>query len=511
MRTGNQIRKILLQIWKKNSELKQLLLQETPWVAEASNEKERIARIAILFDRNRIKSEMDKAVKKLIENQYENGGWPWFKGMAPNEYITRHIVAGFGKMKKMGINNSIELNSAIKKALSFIDYKMNEHYNNITDKKSYQISYSDIHYLYTRSFFIDTPLNKEYNKSLQFFIEKAKDGWLNTNKYSQAMCAVALFRNGDKTTPYLILKSLKEFSISSDELGMYWKQDGYGWYWYEAKIERQAAIIEAFAEITGSSKDVESMKVWLLKNKQTNSWDSTKSTVEAVYSLLMTGTPLLSEKESASVKLGNNSSEAVFGTPSDKMAGSGYQKQSIEGNNIKAEYGNISIKNSSKTVQWGALYYQYFDKLENLAQSSQGISVDKKLFIETNSDSGKLLLPVTDKRAIKVGDKVKVRIEIRCDRDMEYVHLKDQRGAGFEPLEQLSSYKFQDGLGYYEETKDSSQNFFFDYLPKGTYVFEYILTAFNEGEFSAGSASMQCMYAPEFSARSQGIRVKITQ
>ena len=110
---------------------------------------------------------------------------------------------------------------------------------------------------------------------------------------------------------------------------------------------------------------------------------------------------------------------------------------------------------------------------------------------------------------MKVGDLVRVRIELRTDRDMEFLHLKDMRAAGFEPVNVLSQYKWQDGLGYYESTKDAATNFFMDYLPKGVYVFEYDLRVNNAGDMSNGISTIQSMYAPEFSSHSDGIRINV--
>ena len=499
----------LISNLEKNQELKQILLQETPWVMEAKTETEQKRRIAILFDKNRVNSEKESAIKKLQEKQYGNGGFPWFKGMEPNKYITTHITAGFGKMKKMGISEDSRVTEMMKKSVSYLDYNMNRVYNDIKEKKRYHISYSDIHYLYARSFYLNSPVSSEYKESYNYFLNHAKLQWRDGNKYMQAMTAIALYRNGEIQTAKEIMKSIKEYALESEELGMWWKSEGYGFYWHEAKIEKQSMMIEAFSEIASNPEDIESMKVWLLKNKQTNSWETTKATVEAVYALLMNGTKLLSETKTADIKLGSKNFDEVFGKVEDKNRGTGYFKSSLNSDKVKSEYGKVNVKNDSKTVQWGAMYYQYFEKLENIGKSTSGVNISKKLFIERDGDKGKYIVPVDEKNPIKIGDKVKVRIEIRSDRDMEFVHLKDMRGAGFEPLNTLSTYKYQDGLGYYEETKDSSQNFFFDYLPKGTHIFEYPLSAFNAGNFSAGIATMQCMYAPEFSSHSEGIRVRI--
>ena len=135
--------------------------------------------------------------------------------------------------------------------------------------------------------------------------------------------------------------------------------------------------------------------------------------------------------------------------------------------------------------------------------------MNKKLFVKTHTTTGEEISEITSKSNLQVGDLVRVRIELRADRDMEFIHMKDMRAAGFEPINVLSSYKWQDGLGYYESTKDASTNFFFDYLPKGVYVFEYDLRVNNAGNFSNGITTIQSMYAPEFSSHSEGVRINI--
>jgi len=110
---------------------------------------------------------------------------------------------------------------------------------------------------------------------------------------------------------------------------------------------------------------------------------------------------------------------------------------------------------------------------------------------------------------IHVGDELVVRIELRTDRDMEFVHLKDYRGSGTEPTNVLSQYRFQDGLGYYESTRDTASHFFIDYLPKGVYVFEYSTRVAHRGEYQTGFAQIQCMYAPEFNSHSESHLLKV--
>jgi len=292
---------------------------------------------------------------------------------------------------------------------------------------------------------------------------------------------------------------------------MYWKVNGGGWFWHQAPIETQALLIEAFSEISKDTKTVDDLKTWLLKNKQTTNWKTTKATAEACYALLLQGTDLLINESVVEIKLGNTT---IKSTDNKEEAGTGYFKRSVAGPLVTPNMGNVSVsvqpvKNQSTTTTWGGVYWQYFEDLDKITSASTPLKLDKKLFVEKNTDRGPVLTPINEGDAVKVGDKIKVRIELRVDRDMEYVHMKDMRASCLEPVNVLSSYKWQGGLGYYETTKDASSNFFFDYLRKGTYVFEYALFVTHTGNFSNGITNIQCMYAPEFSSHSEGIRINV--
>ncbi|HEX6847940.1 MAG TPA: alpha-2-macroglobulin, partial [Chitinophagaceae bacterium] len=310
-----------------------------------------------------------------------------------------------------------------------------------------------------------------------------------------------------------ILRSLKETSINHEELGMYWKENSGGWFWQQAPIETQALLIEAFSEVGNDTKTVDDLKTWLLKNKQTTNWKTTRATAEACYALLLQGTDFLNNEPVVEIKLGNN--VTMSSTDNKSEAGTVYFKKSIAAPLISPAMGNISVSAqpvkgpSTATPTWGGVYWQYFEDLDQITTSSTPLKLDKKLFVETNTDRGPVLTPMDEGDAVKVGDKIKVRIELRADRDMEYVHMKDMRASSMEPINVLSSYKWQGGLGYYETTRDASTSFFFDYLRKGTYVFEYTLFITHTGNFSNGITSIQCMYAPEFSSHSEGIRINV--
>ena len=151
----------------------------------------------------------------------------------------------------------------------------------------------------------------------------------------------------------------------------------------------------------------------------------------------------------------------------------------------------------------------YFEDMDKITSASTPLQLIKKIFIEKNTDHGPVLTEVKDGDEMQIGDKIKIRIELRVDRNMEYLHMKDMRSAATEPVNVLSGYKFQDGLSYYETTKDASTNFFFNWLPRGTYVFEYPLFITQTGNYSNGITTIQCLYAPEFISHSNGARITV--
>ena len=503
---------------EKNQELKAVLLEETPWVLQSNDESERKQRIGLLFDLNRMSNELSVALKQLKEMQSSNGGWPWFEGMPESRYITQHIVTGLGHLSHLGISNirdDAKTWDMTRKAVLYLDDRMNDDYAEILklDKeplKANHLGNEIIQYLYARSYFLaDIPVADKNSKAFGFFREQAVKFWPKQNNYLKGMLALALNRLGVKTVPSLIMRSLAETALHSEELGMYWRNADPGFYWYQSPVETQSLLIEAFDEVTKDSKSVEAMKIWLLKQKQTQDWKTTKATTEAIYALLLRGTDLLAGDNQVAVTVGNTLIDPNKTEGAKPEAGTGYFKTSWDAGQIIPEMGKITVVKSDEGVAWGAMYWQYFEQLDKITPALTPLKIEKKLFVERSSPTGTVIEPVTESTMLKVGDKINVRIELRVDRDMEYIHLKDMRASAFEPVNVLSEYKYQGGLGYYEATKDASTNFFISYLPKGTYVFSYSLVANMAGEFSNGITSIQCMYAPEFSAHSEGIRVTV--
>ncbi|MFN8359093.1 MAG: alpha-2-macroglobulin family protein [Candidatus Kapaibacterium sp.] len=500
--------------FEKNQELKSLLLEETPWVLQGQNETERKKRVALFFDLNRMSNEQSIALNKLSKMQLPNGAFAWFSGMSESSFITNYILAGFGHLNVLGVKFD---NPTVKKitsqALFFSDKSMNEDYERLKaikdfSKKGDYLGSTAIQYLYARSYFTETKMSNQYDEAFDFWKEQAKAHWQKRGLMEQAMIALALKRLDIKGTPEDIITSLNERSLTSDELGMYWKENKAGWLWQEAPIETQAILMEAFDEITGNSKAVELMKVWLLKQKQVQDWATTKATAEACYALLRRGADWLESTNLVNITVGGKTLDLKSDGASIE-AGTGYFKTSWSGKEITPNMSDITLTKTDKGIAWGGLYWQYYEQLNRITPHASPLSLSRTIYRKNLTSNGVELAVISPNSPLKVGDEIVIKLELRTDRDMEFIHLKDMRGAGFEPTIQLSGYKYQDGLGYFQSPRDGSMNFFISSMSKGTYVLEYPLRVTHEGVFSAGISTLQSMYAPEFSSHSQGDVVRV--
>ncbi|MBC7849495.1 MAG: alpha-2-macroglobulin, partial [Chitinophagaceae bacterium] len=507
----------LMSNLEKNQELKSVLLQETPWVFEAKSESQQKKQLALVFDLVRATKDFQTSISRLAEMQSENGGFVWFPGGPDDRYMTQYIITGLGHLAKLGAlpANDRSVTSIINRGLSYLDKKLIDDYNKLVARKANltttEPDQMQIQYLYMRSFFTNMSVPGSAFKAYNYYRKQAQLTWVKQSRYMQGMIALSLHRTGDVQTAKNILKSLQQFSISSEEMGMYWKEVSIGgYYWHQSPIEAHALLTEAFVEIVKDNAITNKLKTWLLKQKLTRNWKTTKATAEACYVLLLEGTDWTASQPV--VEIGLNSIPFYSSKNEKSEEGTGYFKKSVDVTKIDPAMGNISVTVSNSTAgapAWGAAHWQYFEDLEKITASTGSLKLNKKLFIEKIGDRGAELHPLNDGDALHVGDKIKVRIELRTDRTLEYVHMKDMRASSLEPTNVISSYKWQGGLGYYESTKDVSTNFFFGTLPKGTWVFEYSLSVTHTGTFSNGITSVQCLYAPEFGSHSEGIRIRV--
>ncbi|MDX6190195.1 alpha-2-macroglobulin family protein [Flavobacterium sp. Fl-318] len=504
---------------EENEELKSILLAETPWFNDAQTEDEKKKNIALLFDLEKMKVSQETTFKKLKQKQKSSGGFPWFDGSDENNYITRHILAGLGHLSKLSKtkDNLSKMDAIAKTAIPYLDQQFLENYKLKTknlkaaDKLLWINPNADLHHLYARSFYLENyPLSDTLKKASKMYLDTAKKNWLTYSLYEKGLAALTLNRFGDEAAAKTILESLKETASNNEDWGMYWIANKSGWYWYQAPIETQALLIEAFSEINNDTKAVDAMKVWLLKNKQTKNWPTTKSTTEAIYALLLQGTDWLSVKDNTVITLGDEKIMTKKLTENEKEAETGYLKLNWKADEVKKEMATVKIENKSNVPGFGGIYWQYFEDLDKIKTNTGAVlSVSKELYHNKSTIKGNELEKITAEKPLQIGDLITVRLLITSKEDTEFVHLKDMRASCFEPVDVLSKYQYRDGLGYYTSTKDAATHLFFDKINKGTYVIEYNIRVNNSGEFSNGITTIESMYAPEFTSHTRGIRVKV--
>ena len=491
---------------EKNQDLQAVLLEETPWLRQAKAESQARRDVGVLFDGNRLERERAAAERRLAEAQLPDGAWPWFPGGPADDYLTLYITTGFGRLRHLGARD-IQVAMALR-ALDHLDRWADGLYRDILERGTKQenhLSPTIALYLYGRSFFLrDRLVVAERREALDYWQAQARAHWLTLpSRQSQGHVALALMRFGDVKTPAAIVRSLRERSVQSEELGMFWRDEERSWWWHRAPIETQAIMIETFDEVEHDSTSVEECRVWLLKQKQTQDWKTTKATADAVYALLLRGRDVLASEDLVEVALGG-----VTIRPAQVEAGTGFYERRFAAPEIVPALATVSVRKRDRGVAWGSIHWQYFEDMDKVtAYAGTPLTLRKALFTRRHTPRGPVIEPV--KGTVGVGDELVVRLELRVDRDMEYVHLKDYRGSGVEPVNVLSGFRHQDGLGYYEQTRDVASHFFIHYLPKGTYVFEYPVRVQHRGRYQTGFAQIQCMYAPEFNSHSEGFALEV--
>jgi hypothetical protein len=497
---------------QKNPEVKDILLAETPWVQDAENETERKKRIGLLFDDSAVNKGLNDAITKLEQNQLADGSWPWFPGMKGDRDITGYICSGIGRLEQMKIYTDYtdRLRAIGVKAFQYLDNEMKKDYDDIQKSRMKKdddyLSSFIVNYLYARTFW-KVPIDIPYEHALYYWLQQASNHWQNRPLMDKAMLVSAMYRQDEEKIARKIWNSIDEHALHSDEMGMYWKENTGGYGFYNNAVQTQAMLIEAYNDMLHTNLEpLDEMKLWLLKQKQTHNWNTTTGTADAVYALLLRGKESIIADKQVIVTIGGN----VFDSKTaSKEAGTGYFSHTWKANEISPKLGEVKLEKKDDGAAWGAVHFQYYQDLDKIKNFSGPINIRKEVFLQENTKDGAVLKSLDANTVLHTGDLVKVRIEIRLDRDMEYIHLKDLRAGALEPVDMISGYRYGSSLGYYQDIKDASMNFFFDHISPGTYVFEYDLRATQTGEFQNGIATIENMYAPEFKSHTDGVRIEV--
>ena len=497
---------------QKNQEVKNILLSESPWVLEAQTEEQQKERIATLFDLNNIRSNNIAALTRLQELQNSSGAWSWYKGMNGSNYVTAYIAELNARLALLtGEKLSGTALTLQTKALTYLHQSALEEYKNILKElkkgtKFTGVSGSILQYLYIIA--ISGEQVPAVNKAAYaYYLSKVKELLPSASMNTKAIAAIVLDKAGHKKETQEFVASLKEHLTKTDEQGMFFAFNANPYAWGGMQMQAHVDVMEALELIGGNNDTVEEMKLWLLKQKQTQQWDSPVATADAVYALLMKGTNLLDNQGDVRIVIANEVLETV--TPSKTtVPGLGYIKRSFTQKDV-VDARKIEVEKRNPGIAWGAVYAEYESPIRDVKQQGGELNVQKQLYVERMVDNTPQLQPITSKTVLQVGDKVVSRLSIRADRPMDFVQLKDQRGACFEPIGSISGYRWNNGIGYYVDIKDASTNFFFDHLGKGVYVLEYSYRVSRSGTYETGLATMQCAYAPEYASHSASMTVEV--
>ncbi|MNS57582.1 hypothetical protein D3C72_904720 [compost metagenome] len=428
--------------------------------------------------------------------------------MKDNVFVTQYVLTGLAKLSglKVELPEAYAIKNITSKGLKFLDeYHTQDYFNSQLHTVLNDMA---IQYLYVRSLYPDIPMADSTQKMMQAHLQIARQQWSAYSNYLQAMIATAAFHNKDTLTARSILTSLSIRAVHSETMGMYWQYNK-GQQWHEDPIATQAFLIKAYEEINGDSSSVAAMRTWLLRKKQTQHWGTTTATAEACYALLPSGKHLLRHTNPVNISLG-----PVAMTSPDNQTG--YLKQVFKAADIKPELANITISRTGPAskqndISWGAVYWQYYNNMDSILKGADTTSlfIDKKIYRTVSGKTGQELELLKNEDELSIGDHIMIRLVIHTDRDMDYIHLKDLRAAGFEPTEALSGYTYQGGIGYYKSIRDAATDFFFDQIKKGTWVITYPLIVNQKGYFASGVATIQCMYAPEFTSHTDSRIIKV--
>ena len=482
---------------QKNQELKNILLAETPWLTEATNEAEQKQRIATLFDLNTMNSQLAVSVEKLGELQNADGAWSWYKGMQGSRYVTTQVMEMLVRLNALTHQDAdSRMQPMIQKGFEYLGKQAAEEYKSMkeAEKKGavgLRPSEQVLRYLYICALDGKAPVDEKVNR---YFIDKLSGEGKELTIYGKALGAIILQQSGKVAEARLFMQSLMEYSVVTDEMGRYFDTPKARYSWFSYKIPTEVAAMEAIQRITKDTKAIDEMKRWLLKQKQTQTWETPIATADAVYALMATGaSDLLANTGGVEITLGKE----VIRTPADNAIG--YIKKTVSGDvmNIK----KVSVDKEGTGMGWGAVYAQYLESMDQIGEQGNGLSVSRQLY---KGDEA-----LNESVPLKVGDKITVRLTVKADRDMDFVQIKDDRAACMEPLQAVSGFRWGNGLGYYQATKDASTQFFIDQMRKGTYVIEYQVYVNRTGEYQAGIATVQSAYAPEFGGHTGGYRVMV--
>ena len=495
-----------LETWDFDDPNRKIALEETPWLTEARGGES--GRVLINVLNPEIAGVHERAaLRKLADIQNTSGGFPWWPGGPDSPFMTLYLLQGFARAAEYGVTVPRRM---IRKTCRFLG----DHYRGYYEKN---ITVEDrcpefiVFLNYVLSCFSDTAFYSSgfSSRERQAMLNAGYRNWKSLPPQCKAMLALTLERAGRHDDAVLVMDAVMDSARTEPDQGTFWAPEDRGWLWYNDHIESHAMILRALMELNESDSRTDGLALWLMLNKKMNHWKSTRATAEVIYALVhyLQGRDALSVRQEIHINAGSKTAVCVF-DPGVFEPGSCCLR--IPGSDIDPEtMSQIRVTKSGNGFAFASMDWRY--STEKLPEHAQGdyLNVHRTYYLRMDSGDGAILKPLSADSQPAVGDQLEVHLSITAKHPMEYVHLRDPRGAGFEPEQSRSGYQWNTGLSCYREIRDSGTNFFFEWLPQGEYTFKYRIRAAMCGEFKVGPAVIQSMYAPEFSAFSKGHKLKV--
>lgn len=493
----NPVLKRVVSLWKQedagestlrsqldqNPDLKNLVLNETPWVLEADRQADQKQKLSELFDENLVQSRRSEALSKLLRLQTAEGAWAWCPGMQGNIYMTEAVSEMLVRLNAM-TGRQQETTMMLDRAFNWMEGKMHEEVIRLKDEQNHGAktvlpSEEAVHFLYMDA--IDgRRLSAQGEADKIYLVNLIADRGTDMTIYGKARTAVILAKNHRTGKAKEFLQSVKEYSVYREETGRYFDTDKARYHWCDDQIPTEVAAIEGLRCLDPASQAIGEMRQWLLQEKRTTSWNTPVNAVDAVYAF---GVDSMAIQKEETLPLMRVDGRAL--AVSQATAGLGYVQSSVEENHARV----LTIDKTEKGISWGAVYAQFMQKGSDIQNARSGMTVTREIL----SPSGIRV----DESSLQVGERVKVRLTVTCDRDYDFVQVKDQRPACFEPVFQLSGYHGN----YYYAPKDEATDYFFDHLSKGRHIMETEYMVDRTGSYQSGTCTVQCAYNPSYGAR----------
>lgn len=485
----------LVSMLERNADLKIVLLNATPWMMDARSDTERMTRLSLLFDKKQIKNVYSTSIA-LLKRLERGSGWAWYdKCTEASQWSTENILLMMGRLAALGyLPDNSDLRAMMTRAVKWIDEETAKAYREYP-KGDYTL------YTYLRTLYPDVKQSTGAAAVSNAMVQRIVAEWKKGSIFDKGVYALILANRGNKGVAGQIIESLRQYAETSPTKGMWWPSLDNMTLWSMDKVGTTAVLLEAFHAVEPGCKDIDMIRQWLILQKEAKDWGTSVTTTEVIASILSTSGRWVAPAQGVTVRVGESVVE-----PDKVEKITGYFRTDIS--SLSPSGATLSVNKPGDAPSWGAVYCQFTDVMADVkAASCDAVSVEKKLLLVNSTPDGVTTAEISGPLA--TGNKVRVLLTIKVGRDMDYVAVVDDRPACFEPVEQLPTPIFTEGIYFYRENRDSATKIFIDHLPKGTYQIGYDMWVNNAGEYASGIATVQSQYAPQFTAHSAGSIIKV--